>query len=147
MQRVSSVIFYKIEKAIKLYRQLAHQRLKKAGLKITVDQWLTLSSLQDSPFLSQKEIAAILFKDEASITRIITLLEKAGFLKRNEHSSDQRRSSYSLTPNGKKILKKAMTIVKKYRADALEGITAAEFVTAENVLQQMILNCDEKLHK
>jgi MarR family transcriptional regulator, transcriptional regulator for hemolysin len=78
MQSVSSVIFYKIEKAIKSYRQLAQKKLREAGLRITVDQWLALNCLKDAPILSQKELAAILFKDEASVTRIIRLLEKNG---------------------------------------------------------------------
>jgi MarR family transcriptional regulator for hemolysin len=143
MERISSVIFYKIEKAIKTYRQLAHRSLRKSGLRITVDQWLTLSLLGDSPFLSQKELAVLMFKDEASITRIIGLLERAGYVQRNDHKSDGRRSSFGLTSGGKKILKKAGAVVTKYRRKALKGVSPEMLLCTESALQTIIDNCDE----
>ena len=78
MDQVNTVIFYNIEKAIKSYRRLAQKELKKHGLNITVDQWLTLSALNDNPDIAQKDLAEMIFKDNASVTRIILLLVKSG---------------------------------------------------------------------
>ena len=78
MEKLDSVLFYYIEKAIKSYRQFAQRELKNAGLSITVDQWLTLNCLHENPDMSQKELAETIFKDNASITRIIELLVKKG---------------------------------------------------------------------
>ena len=71
MEKIDSVLFYYIEKAIKTYRQYAQKELKNAGLTITVDQWLTLNCLNENPQITQKELAEAVFKDTASITRII----------------------------------------------------------------------------
>jgi MarR family transcriptional regulator, transcriptional regulator for hemolysin len=146
VEELRRVIFYKIEKAIKAYRQFAQKRLKAAGLKITVDQWLTLSSIHESPTISQKELAATIFKDEASVTRIIALLEKAGYLSRIRHESDQRRSSYGITLTGGALLNKARKVVAGYRKTALGNIPAAKLRTAGQVLEAIISNCigDEK---
>jgi DNA-binding MarR family transcriptional regulator len=57
MEKLDSVLFYYIEKAIKTYRQFAQRELKNEGLTITVDQWLTLNCLKENPEMSQKELA------------------------------------------------------------------------------------------
>jgi MarR family transcriptional regulator, transcriptional regulator for hemolysin len=146
MENLDEVIFYKIEKTIKSYRQLAQQKLRQAGLHITVDQWLTLNLLHESPGNSQKELAEKVFKDKASITRIITLLVKAGYLQRDEHASDQRRSSLWITSAGDVLLKKAARIVRGYRATALNGIPVRDLGVASRTLESITRNCNEKKH-
>jgi MarR family transcriptional regulator, transcriptional regulator for hemolysin len=141
MESTRTVLFYKIEKAIKSYRQFAQRRLKEAGLKITVDQWLTLDALQASPELSQKQLAAQVFKDEASITRILNLLIRDGYLKRTAYQEDQRRSVLSITPAGKSLLRKAEKVVESYRAAALQGIGKNEIEKADRVMRLIAENC------
>lgn len=140
MESADAVIFYRIEKAIKSYRQLAQKRLKAAGLRITVDQWLTLSSLSESPGLSQKSLAAMVFKDEASITRMVNLLVKAGYLRRVPHN-DQRRSVLRITAAGKALLVRARRVVRGYREEALRGIGRKEIDKADKVMKAIITNC------
>jgi MarR family transcriptional regulator for hemolysin len=141
MEPIQSVIFYNIEKAIKSYRQFAQKKLKAAGLQITVDQWLTLNSLNEFPWLSQKQLAEKVFKDAASITRIIALLIKAGYVKRDGHA-DQRRSTLVITPAGRRLIKKAGRTVEAYRGWALREIPAKELETARKVMQLIITNCE-----
>jgi MarR family transcriptional regulator, transcriptional regulator for hemolysin len=140
MDQVNSVIFYAIEKAIKSYRRFAQKQLKNGGLNITVDQWLTLSALHANPLLSQKQLADLVFKDNASITRIIDLLARNGFLKRNDHGSDKRRSQLTITSKGKKFIIKARKIVDNYRAAALRGIASHELRHAGKVMDLIIKN-------
>ena len=64
MEKLDSVLFYYIEKAIKSYRQFAQRELKNAGLIITVDQWLTLNYLNENPQITQKELAEAIFKNK-----------------------------------------------------------------------------------
>ena len=122
MERLENVIFYTLDKAIKSYRQYAQKQLKMAGLKVTIDQWLILTNLQDNPEISQQELSARVFKDSASVTRIIDLLVKSGLLDREVHADDRRRKSLSLTSKGREILEQVRPVVKKNRATALEGL-------------------------
>jgi len=142
LQKLDSVIFYYIEKAIKSYRQFAQRELRKAGLKITVDQWLTLSCLSENPAISQKELAEMVFKDTASVTRIIELLVQAGYLKRATHNGDGRRAVLQITRQGKSLLEKAARVVSAYRAQAQEGIATKDIERAKHVLTAIIDNCN-----
>lgn len=141
MEKLDSVLFYYIEKAIKTYRQFAQRELKNAGLNITVDQWLTLNCLNDNPDITQKELAETVFKDTASITRIIELLVKAKYLKRTIHKEDRRKSNLIITELGCETIQAASVVVNKYRNAALKGIGIAKEDHVKMVMKTIINNC------
>ncbi|MBK6986339.1 MAG: MarR family transcriptional regulator [Bacteroidetes bacterium] len=141
MEKLDSVLFYYIEKAIKSYRQFAQRELKNAGLSITVDQWLTLNYLNENPQITQKELAEAIFKDTASITRIIDLLVTAKYIKRNINKEDKRKSNLSITNLGLEIIDKASPIVNNYRNQALKGIGIAKEDHVKMVMKTIIKNC------
>lgn len=141
MEKLDSVLFYYIEKAIKTYRQFAQRELKNAGLSITVDQWLTLNYLNENSQITQKELAEAIFKDTASITRIIDLLVAAKYIKRNINKDDKRKSNLSITTLGLEIIDKASPIVNNYRNQALKGIGIAKEDHVKMVMKTIIKNC------
>ncbi len=141
MEKLDSVLFYYIEKAIKTYRQFAQRELKNAGLSITVDQWLTLNCLHENPEISQKELAEIIFKDNASITRIIDLLVKAKYIKRSINKDDRRKLDLTITDLGLDIIAKVSPIVNNYRNQALKGIDIAKEEHMKMVMKTIIKNC------
>lgn len=142
MEKLDSVIFYYIEKAIKTYRQFAQRELKKAGLYITVDQWLTLNCLHENPQITQKKLAETVFKDAASITRIIDLLVKAKYIKRQPNKEDKRKSYLLITELGIETINTASNIVEKYRNAALKGIGIAKEEHVKMVMKTIIKNCE-----
>lgn len=142
MEKLDSVLFYYIEKAIKTYRQFAQKELKNAGLSITVDQWLTLNCLNENPQITQKELAEAVFKDTASITRIIELLVKAKYIKRNINKDDRRKSNLSVTELGLETIESASIVVEKYRNQALKGIGIAKEEHVKMVMKAIIKNCE-----
>lgn len=141
MENLNSVIFYNIEQAIKTYRMYAQKQLKINQLKITIDQWLVLKCLKENPNATQIELAEKVFKDNASITRIIELLAKAGFLEREVNQTDRRKFDLKITASGEKILDDVYKIVLKNRAKALENITAEEIETVNVILKKISANC------
>lgn len=141
MENLNSVIFYNIEEAIKTYRMYAQKQLKINQFNITIDQWLVLKSLKENPKSTQIELAEKVFKDNASITRIIELLVKAGFLERKVNQADRRKFDLKITPSGEKILTDVYKIVLKNRAKALEGIAIEEIETVNVILKKISANC------
>ena len=137
----TQVVFYKIERAIKEYRKYAQKRISETVSDITVDQGLILLFLKHYPELSQKEIAALVFKDNASMTRMIDLMVKKQYLVRSTHSEDRRRYNIEITTKGKKILEKLPPVIIKNRTTALEGITEEEIDQVEKILDKIITNC------
>ena len=104
-RRLQDVIFYSLEATAKSYRRFAQARLNQAGLDITIDQWLVLKTMHDSPDLTLQQVGNAVFKDFASVTRIVQLLERKGYLHRKPHPTDGRRSELVLTRSGRSLIR------------------------------------------
>lgn len=143
MNDIGKVPFYTIERAIKTYRQFAQRRLVAAGSSITVDQWLVLNVIEAEPGILQGAVADLVFKDKASITRMIDLLVEADLVTRTIPQTDRRSVSLKLTRKGARQLAALGPIVKDYRGQALKGIPAREIDALRATLNKIMANCDE----
>lgn len=143
MENIESVIFYTLDKAIKSYRQYAQKQIKDAGFSVTIDQWLVLRNIQENPSINQQELSSKVFKDSASVTRIIELLVKSNLVKRTINGEDRRRNYLSVTREGTKVLQDVQGIILKNRAVALEGISQQELESMRRNLQKIIDNVKE----
>lgn len=141
MELLDDVIFYHIDKAIRTYRQYAQQQIRQAGFSITVDQWLVMSLIKDNPDISQRELADGVFKDGASINRILELLVQSGYVKKKNHTTDLRKYSLLLTAAGLKTLNGVAPIVAKNRKQALKGIDPKKIKNMKKTLQSITKNC------
>ncbi|ASK32712.1 MarR family transcriptional regulator [Chryseobacterium sp. T16E-39] len=141
MAKSEQTIFYSIEESIKSYRQFAQKQINDQGFDITIDQGLILSIINENPGIPQKEIARRAFKDVASVTRIIELLVKSGFLKRDSFEKDRRRFTLHLTAKGKKILTEIQPIVDANRKKAVEGISEEEIELLRKLVNKISANC------
>lgn len=75
----TTTILYSIEEAIKAYRKLSQYNITAIIPDITVDQALILTIANNNEY-TQTEIADLVFKDYASMTRIIQLGDKKQYL-------------------------------------------------------------------
>jgi MarR family transcriptional regulator for hemolysin len=140
MEDIKDIIYYSLEKAIKSYRQFAQRQISQAGLDITIDQWLILKTLQENRGISQNELAATVFKDVASITRIAELLVKKGYLKRDFHPTDRRRFELTVTAEGLEMINRLKPVVKTYRNAGLKGVNVKEIGQLNQTLKKIIDN-------
>lgn len=136
----SETIFYQIEKAIKQYRAMAQTNLNQLGFKITINQLLLLMQIDKAPNVSQVELAELLFKDVASITRMIELLVKEDFLKREGNKEDRRRKDLKITKKGRKTLDLAIPVIIKNREIAQKNISEEERAILFRLLNKIIIN-------
>jgi MarR family transcriptional regulator for hemolysin len=141
MEKLKDIIFYNMEKAIKTYRMYAQKRLKEYGFKITIDQWLIIKSILENPSISQQEIAKKVFKDNASVTRIIELLVKSAYLERTINPNDRRKFNLKVTPVGEEIIYKVQDLVLDNRKNSLDGVTTEEMETMNSAFKKIINNC------
>lgn len=139
---LNNVIFYTLEKTIKRYRQFAQNTIDRAGLPITVDQWLVLNVIQESPALGQTEIAERVFKDQASVARIIDLLVKKELLVQRASQHDRRRVDRTITPQGRALLEAVTPIVAQYRSTALQGLSEPAIEQLRQTLEAIYANCE-----
>lgn len=141
MERLETINFYLLDKAIRTYRVYSQKKLREHGFKITVDQWLVIKVLMENPDLSQQQIAEKAFKDNASITRIIELLVKSKYLDRKVNPKDRRTSILKVTPEGVDIINKVQGLVLENRKIAQTGITLEELENLNLTLKKIIKNC------
>ena len=142
--RLQDVLFYSLESAIKAYRRFAQARLHAAGIDITIDQWLVLKTIHESADVTLQQVGVAVFKDFASVTRIVQLLERKGLLRRTPHPNDGRRSELALTSAGESAIRTVEPIAQANRRHALEGIDAGEVARLRAVLRRITENCDER---
>ncbi len=140
-EKLGDILFYSLEKSIKTYRQFAQRRINAAGFDITIDQWLLLKTLQEAPDATQQQIGEKVFKDFASITRMVELLVKKGLLKRKQHADDRRRFQLKLTKEAEQVIEGVQPIIEMNRRQALEGIPLSDASVLRRSLDRIIDNC------
>lgn len=143
MESLETTFFYNLEKTVKTYRQFFQSQLKEKGYSITLDQWLTLKMMIDFPYASQMDIAQKVFKDKASVTRIINLLIENEYLTRKQHPDHQKRSLYELTPKGRKTLEELNVLVPEIRENALTGMNINDINFVLENLLKITENCNK----
>ena len=144
LERLNSIIFYSLEKSIKTYRQFAQKNISATGFNITIDQWLVLKTIQEDATISQQQLALKVFKDFASITRIIELLVKNGYLVRNFHNEDRRRFELTISKQGTKIIKSLEPIINSNRTKALYGISLPDIEKLQSILSKITSNINDQ---
>ncbi|GAA4354967.1 transcriptional regulator SylA [Hymenobacter saemangeumensis] len=137
----AQTVLYTLEKAIKGYRRLCQQNIDQVMDNLTVDQGLALMVLSKHPALSQQELAELVFKDKASITRIIELLVQKSLLARAERSTDRRKSVLRLTDRGRQTLVQLSATIQLNQQTALQGLSEDELTQFDVTLRKIIANC------
>jgi DNA-binding MarR family transcriptional regulator len=138
---LNSIIFYSLDKAIRSYRRMAQANIDRAGLDITVDQWLVLQVLLEHNDLTQQDIAERVFKDQASVARMLALLIKRELLSAIPLPHDGRRTQLRVSAQGHRMLDAVQPIVLDNRAVALAGIGDEELTVLRQLLERIALNC------
>lgn len=140
----TGTVLYSIEQTIKEYRKCSQKNITKLVKDITIDQCLVLIILNNKTTTSQKEIADLIFKDYASITRIIELMVKKEYLVRSSNENDRRKFTLELTNKGEKILDLLTPEIQQNRKKALKGLSTEEINQLEKILHKIITNCKAK---
>ena len=134
-------VLYKVEQAIKEYRRLCQSNIDAAGIDITVDQGLVLMMLHSHKELSQVEIGKKIFKDNASVTRILKLMVGKGYIHKELDNTDKRRSRWLISPSGANTIAKLKPAIEKNRESALRGLEKSEIFALDHTLEKIIYNC------
>ncbi len=141
IENPTGTVLYSIEQAIKEYRKVSQRNIEKIVKDITVDQCLILMILDKDAEISQKEVADLIFKDKASITRMIELMVKKDYLRRAIHQEDRRKFNLEITEKGKKTLELIDPTIQINRKTALNGLSLEEINLLDQTLKKIIANC------
>jgi DNA-binding MarR family transcriptional regulator len=137
----SETVFHTIESTIRAYRKYSQNNISEKLGDITLDQGMILLFLDRYPELTQKEIAELVFRDNASLTRMINTMVQKKYLSRSVHPEDRRRYKLLITAKGKEVLKALPPIIMNNRNSSLKGITKNEQKQLNAILKKIRSNC------
>ncbi len=128
-----------IDRTYKVVRQDLLNRFKKASIDLTPEQWVLLSKL-DGNTLSQADLASESFKDKHTVSRIIDLLQKKGFVTRSQDPDDGRRYLITMTDLGKWVTEQAKEHVYASRELGWENLSDEEYKQLRRLLDKVFTN-------
>jgi len=136
----SETVFHTIESTIKEYRKFSQKNISSVIEDMTIDQGMVLLFLNKYPELTQKEIAVLVFRDNASMTRMINTMVQKKYLSRSMNNQDRRRYKLEITKKGKEVLNLLPSIIQNNRTASLAGITKNELSQLGTILNKIKSN-------
>jgi len=123
-------------------KQYAQTQFNLGNYGVTVDQWTVLKNLNKAANVSQKELAKLCGKDQPTLTRIIDLLVKKGFVERMLHESDRRSFVVQLSKKGQQKVAQLEPNVREIRMKAWENLDENDFEHLQRILNTIYKNLE-----
>lgn len=139
---LDDVYVFLLERVSRRFKKYAKKELAKVGVKLSSEQWVVLKRISEYPGTTQREIATSTYKDPASITRILDLLQKQALIKR-EGGADRRSFGIYLAEEGEKVVERVLPVAVEMRAKGLEGISEEEKIILNRLLKKIHENFDQ----
>ena len=131
-----------LDRTAKRVKQYAQRKFKLEDFDITVDQWLILKNLSENELLSQTELAQMVFKDQPTLTRIIDILTKKGYVERVPHPLDRRSFHLLLTAEGISKVNELKPKIASIREKAWENLGESDFEEFKRILNTIYNNLE-----
>jgi DNA-binding MarR family transcriptional regulator len=132
--------FFKIDTTIKKIRSALQKKLNEKGIDLTVDQWVLIDHISRDEGVSQNALAEVTYKDPPTVTRIIDLLEKKGFVERRMATGDRRKFNIFMTDKGLQIRDEAFPVVAEIRRKGWGELNEADYQQFVHIMDSIYNN-------
>ncbi|UII33231.1 MarR family transcriptional regulator [Fulvivirga ulvae] len=136
---LEDVYVFKLVRAAQAFKQYAYDALAKKGIDVTSDQWVVLKKVSEEPGINQRELAKAIYKDPASVTRILDVLVKKELIEKRQ-GKDRRIYEIRLSLRGEKLVEKTLGVAVDIRKSGLEGLSSEEIQIFKKALDQIFKN-------
>jgi DNA-binding MarR family transcriptional regulator len=117
------------------------------GVDLTIEQWVILHKIARSPGGgAQSDIAKTNFRNRATTSRIISVMERKNLIVKSRFPGDKKRYKLNLTDFGQAVFDKTMPHTSLLRNQAINGLSLHEFSTFLIVLDKIKNNYNLKGH-
>lgn len=137
LEALQNVILFQLDQTSKMAKQHSQRELDQLNIEITVEQWIILKVIHEKPGLSQMELAAETYRDPASITRTLDLLQKKKLVARKPVRLNKRAYSLELTTEGDYFILQNTPLIAEMRQKALRGFSKSEAETLSAMLKKI----------
>lgn len=128
-------------------KMLRFLNLKLQKYDITPEQWNVLLSLSKQEKVNQKQLSKKVDKDQATLVRILDILEKKELVERKSSREDRRAFFIDVTDKGRELVNKLIPFISGIFEQMLNGISIEEIDTYRKVLMKInenIFNANEE---
>ena len=139
---LEEVYIFLLERAARRIKKYGKDQFKALGINLSSEQWVVLKRIHECPGTNQRDLAAMTYKDPASITRILDLLQQRGYIERIQET-DRRSHDVQLTPEGGRIVQKVLPLAVAVRAKGLDGFSETEKQQLKTLLKRIYHNFDD----
>ena len=101
-------------------------RTQEAGFDLTPIQFAALDAISSQPGADQATVAEMIAYDRATFGGVIERLEQKGWVRRVVSERDRRARELSLTPEGERILKALVPVVRGLQDEILLSLNDAD---------------------
>lgn len=122
--------------------QRSYKKLEQIG--IYPGQQILIELIHKNQGISQSQLAKLSIRTPATITTMLSHMEKNGYISKKVDEKDKRATRLFLTTKGERILKQIKTQKKEEMRIILKDITDEELTTIHNVLQKIKNNLEGK---
>lgn len=127
-------------RTMKLMDILFMDSFKAIGLDLSKQQWLLLKILSDDDGQVQNDLAFITNRDKASLTRLITGMEKKNLVARIPSKTDKRINHIHLTKKGITTFNETLPIVENIIEQVQEPLSTQEINQTILILKKIHTN-------
>jgi MarR family transcriptional regulator, transcriptional regulator for hemolysin len=107
---------------------------------ITLEQFVVLYNLIDQDGINQKKLSAKVDKDQATLARILDILEGRGYVVRRTTEKDRRAFLVFITDEGKQKVKTVSKRLAVVHNRIVEGIPSSKVDLFIDLVKQMNVN-------
>lgn len=107
---------------------------------ITTEQWSTLLHLSEKDGVNQKQLARELDKDQATLVRILDILERKKLVVRKQSPEDRRSFLIYVTLDGKKLKQEIYPFVEDVFEHITNGISKEQLALFIDTLNKIEKN-------
>ncbi len=124
-----------------LIRGLSTQTFTEKDFGITPDQYVILYLLtENDEIMYQRQLAEVMFKDRANISRIIDIMHQKGLIEKVPDSNGRKIYKLIVTPKGKELKDKIFPTDINIRKMIRNNITEEELAVTFRTLEKMNMN-------
>ncbi|MFC7392738.1 MarR family winged helix-turn-helix transcriptional regulator [Scopulibacillus cellulosilyticus] len=114
---------------------------------ITPEQWTVLRYLGGQDGITQKDLSQKSGKDQATVTRILDILDRKGWIERRANADDRRSYLVYFTEEGKALRDKLEPLMQEIYEKVFDGISEEKLEVFLEVLSQVNDNLEYEFEK
>lgn len=112
---------------------------------LTLEQYVVLYHLVEKDGINQKNLSQRADKDQATLARILDILEGRGYVIRKTTEKDRRAFLVYITDEGRRKVKETARLLGEVHEDIVSGIEPSKVELFVDMIKQMNQNLEEKM--